>query len=309
MLKITMEAPSENPELSSQPTPEKAGSKRFGKKLYAVIAAVVVIVIVVGALLIPQGSASIPLTVNYVVGEKMVYNTTVNMNLNMGNLTLPDESGLNNNNLTANGQLTIDVISFNDPYYTLNQTITMTVDNTPFTYSTIETMDKTGCSAPFGGLGTDSGDVDASNPTGNYYLAQLLDKPVVKVGDSVTIPYPSLASGASSLFGITGDITLTFKGFQDLTVPSGTYKVFRVDITSNNLQMTYNDSSSATSSSSSLLSGFNMNIGMNYQIYFEYGTMRIIQSSMQETASLQSSIINYSIGYTIGMTLNQDIQP
>jgi hypothetical protein len=309
MLKLTSATPSENPELSSQPTPESAGSKRLGKKIYGVIAAVAIVVIVVGALLIPQGAASIPLTVNYVVGEKMVYNTTMNVNLNLGDTTLPGESGLNNNE-SANGQIIIDVLGFNDPYYTLNQTVTMTADNIPFTYSTTQVMDKTGCSAPFEGFGTSTGGVDATNPTSDYYLAQLLDKPEVKVGDTVTIPYPSLPSSFSSLFGITGDITVTFKGFQDFTVPAGTYKVFGVDITSNNLQMTYNDTSTGTSSSSSsLLSGLNMNIGLNYEIYYEYGTMRIIQSSMQENASLQSSLLNYSVGITMGMTLNQDVQP
>jgi hypothetical protein len=51
----------------------------------------------------------------------------------------------------------------------------------------------------------------------------------VKVGDSVTVPFPS----ANVSFGITGTLTMTFGGIQEITVPAGTFKVFRIDVTSN----------------------------------------------------------------------------
>ena len=295
----------ENPDLSDQPVPTSGGSRLFGKKLFVITAAVIVIVVVSVALMIPQGAASIPLNVNYNVGETMVYDTTVNVGFNFGNSSLLSGlSGLlNNNNVTATGQETLQVVSFSDPYYTINQTVSMNVDNFPISYSNLETMDNTGCSTYFANFGGSSEGADLTNPASNYYLAQLLDKSEVKVGDSVTIPYPALPANLSSDFQISGSITLVFKGFQDLTVPAGTYKVFRVDITSNDLTMSMNSLSSST-----LGSNLSMTANLNYQLYFEYGTMRLIQSDMQENAQLQSSTLSYTVGYGIDMTLNQDIQ-
>ena len=173
----------------------------------------------------------------------------------------------------------------------------------PLSMSNVETMDNTGCTTFLANFG---GSSDASNPTSEYYLAQLLDKSEVKVGDSVTVPYPTMPGNLSSLFQISGSLTLTFKGFQDLTVPAGTFKVFRVDITSDDLTMTMN---SPYSSSQTTLGSLSMTANLNFQLYYEYGTMRLIQSAMVENAQLQSSILNYGIGYNIDMTLNQDIQP
>ncbi len=294
----------ENESPLGQPASNSNGKRRFGMKPFIAIAAVIVIIVVVAALMIPQGAASIPLTVNYNVGEKMVYDTTINVGFDFGNSSSLLSGLLNNSNITSTGQLSLQVLSFNDPYYTINQTISMNVDNVPFSYSNLETMDKTGCSTYLANFGGSSEGADATNPSSNYYLAQLLDRSEVKVGDSVSIPYPSLPANLSSAIRISGSITLTFKGFQNLNVPAGTYKVFRVDITSNDLSLTMN-----TTSLGALGSNLRMTANLNYQLYFEYGTMRLIKSAMQENAQLQSSALNYALGYGIDMTLSQDIQP
>ena len=83
---------------------------------------------------------------------------------------------------------------------------------------------------------------------------------------------------------------MNFSGVEDLTVPAGTYKVFRIDITSNNLKMTLNPSTDT--SGIAALSSLTMNLDLNYQVYLEYGTMRQIKSTMQETAIYQSSLLN-----------------
>ncbi len=292
----------------AEPAPNPQGPKRFSKKHLVMIAAVAIIVVVAVALLIPQGAASIPLTVNYAVGEKMVYDTSISVGLNFGNSSsvLSGLLGSNNNNsnLTSTGQEILQVLSYNDPYYTINQTISMNLpgySNSPLSVSNVETMDNTGCTTFLANFG---GGSDASNPASEYYLAQLLDKSEVKVGDSLTVPYPAMSSNLSSLFQISGSLTLTFKGFQDLTVPAGTFKVFRVDISSNDLTMTMN-----SPSLQSIGSSIGITANLNFQLYYEYGTMRLIQSTMAEKAQLQSSILNYSIGYNLGMTLNQDIKP
>ncbi len=54
-------------------------------------------------------------------------------------------------------------------------------------------------------------------------------------------------------------------------------------------------------------------MNVNYQIYIEYGTMQRVQSTAQEGISIQaaaaSESTNYSMGITMEMTLQQDIQP
>jgi hypothetical protein len=50
-------------------------------------------------------------------------------------------------------------------------------------------------------------------------------------------------------------------------------------------------------------------MNLNYQIYMEYGTLRQIKSKMQQTASLQSSMMNYTTPITMDMTLNEHIKP
>ena len=80
--------PSESPSSPDQSAAQRSGFRRFGKKLYAVVAIVLVAVIAV-ALLVPQGAATIPLGVEYTVGEKMVYNTTETVTTQTANSSLP----------------------------------------------------------------------------------------------------------------------------------------------------------------------------------------------------------------------------
>jgi hypothetical protein len=274
-------------------------SKKSRKKLYAVAAIVAVAVIVV-ALLVPQGTA-IPLNVDYTVGEKMVYDTTLTMGVENYDSALG--SGLLGQSpfdMSVNAKQTIEVIDFDGEYYTLNQTTTMTLAGKPFSYSMLQKMNKTGYSTYIFNLGDAELSVPDTSYASNSYLTQLLSKSEVKVGDSITIPFP----GTLSNMGVTGDLTMTFRGIEDLTVPAGTYKVFRVDITSNDLSMNYGSSMAAAG-----LSSVSMNLDMNYQMYMEYGTLRQIKSTMQETVSLQSSAMNYTMVFSMDMILSQHIKP
>ncbi len=289
-----------SPDLTTQ-APLAVNGKRFGKKLYVVIAAVVAIAIIAVALMIPQGAASIPLNANYNVGEKMVYDITATVNYDLGQL-----SELLPSNVTVGGQQTIEVLGFDGQSYTLNHTATMIVNNTPFSYSIIETMAKTGYSAYLLNMEGASQGISTSDVPENSYLAKLLSKSEVKVGDSISIPYPD----NGSMMGVTGGLTLTFKGIEDLKVPAGTFKVFRVDLTSDNLQMDLSQLAENLGGSS-IVSGITK-IDINYQIYIEYGTMRLVQSTVQEGISIQATALqdaNYSMDITMDMALNQDIQP
>jgi hypothetical protein len=108
--------------------------------------------------------------------------------------------------------------------------------------------------------------------------------------------------------GITGDLTMTFKGVQDLTVPAGTYKVFRIDLSCNNVKMNYQ--SPLSNFTNIIQFDITMNADINYQIYIEYGTMRQIKSSVQETITLSSTMTSgYSMTMNADMTLIEHIKP
>jgi len=273
--------------------------KRFGKKLY-VIAAVVAVAVIAVALLVPPGTATIPLNVNYEVGEKMVYDTTMTLSYKGDDSALTSDLLGALNDMSVNAQQTIEVIDFDGEYYTLNQTTTMTMAGKPFSVSVLQKMNKTGCSTyMFNAGGTEQEVSDTS--FGNTYLTQLLSKSEVKVGDSIDVPFP----GTVSSMGVTGELTMTFKGIEDLTVPAGTYRVFRIDITSHDLSMSYNPS--MTTAGMNLSSKMDMDV--NFQMYMEYGTLRQVKSTMQETLSLQSSMMNYTMTLSMDMILSQHTKP
>ena len=295
----------ESPSLIGQENTSSAPKRRLsGRKIYFLIFAIIAILIISVTLLIPQGAASIPLNVNYTVGEKMVYDATMTSSFQSGNsaLTTGITSQLSNNT-SINMQQTIEVTGFDGEYYTLNHTMTLSTNSKPLSISLTEKMNKTGYSAYLLDLGTTQQEIPNDGVTSTSYLAQLLSKPEVKVGDSLEVPFPS---GNSSI-GITGDLTMTFKGLQDLTVPAGTFKVFRIDITSNNLKMNYNFPMGSLSNITP--ANITMSLDMNSQMYIEYGTMRQIKSSMQETVSMQSATLNYGMSTNMDMTLVEHIVP
>jgi hypothetical protein len=125
----------------------------------------------------------------------------------------------------------------------------------------------------------------------------------VKVGETIKIPFPL---PSSSNMNMTGDLTVTFGDIEDLTVPAGTYRVFKIDIQSNDLSVTMNVPASSYSASMS----FTTNMDMHYQLYMENGTLRQIKSDMQYTVSYESTLTgNYAMHLTMDMILKQHFKP
>jgi len=265
--------------ISSLPEQHSTSSKSR-KSLYAVLALVAVAVIAV-AFFIPKSSAAIPLGLNYQVGERLVYTTTETVTTPTGNIT---KAG------SINSTSILEVVDFDGEYYTLNKTIEIPLDK-PTSISLIEKINKTGYAKYFL-----PGETAAlfGNSSSNPVLAALLSKADAKVGDTWQIP---LTSG-NSTFGTTGDLTLTFANIQEITVPAGTYKVFRIDVTSNNLN-SHVEISAGKSDTSMSFSG---------SIYLEYGTCRQIKSDVQITITTQSTLLNSSISYNSQMALSQHIK-
>ena len=167
-------------------------------------------------------------------------------------------------------------------------------------------MNKTGYSTYFLDLGSIQQEIPSTGLAGNSFLAQLISRSEVNVGDTINVPFPS---SNSQYLQTTGNLTMKFGGVEDLTVPAGTYKVFRIDIASNNLKITLNPSVAASSITIPKSLSMSMNLDLNFQVYLEYGTMRQIKSTMQETVTYQSSILNMTAQIGMDMTLNQHIKP
>ena len=85
---------------------QEDNTKSTHKKSYALLAGLAIIVIIVAVLLVPQSSAppsssstsSIQLSLNYAVGQHMVYTTTTNVVTNQMGNTLSGITGNNNYN-------------------------------------------------------------------------------------------------------------------------------------------------------------------------------------------------------------------
>ncbi|MDH5376663.1 MAG: DUF3108 domain-containing protein, partial [Candidatus Bathyarchaeota archaeon] len=277
--------------------------RRFGKKLYAV-AAIVVIAVIATALLTPRGAAIIPLTVNYTVGEKMIYNSTETVTIQAYNTTIAaDQMGPTPNTIICNSTETVEVVDFDGEYYTLNHTMTLILEQwDPISMSLVEKVNKTGFSSYFFSVGTQQLVFNASSdPFSSYsFISALLARPEVKVGDTWQVP---MSTGNSS-FGITGNLTVTFGGIQDITVPAGTYEVFKIDFSSNNLSMNLNVPPNATGTNIFTT----MNMSISGQKYLEYKTCREIESNIEMTHSYQIGELNVYCNCSSQTKLVQHLQ-
>jgi hypothetical protein len=297
------EAPS--PEHQTLPLlPPSQSKRRFGRKLIVAIAAVVAIAVIAFALLIPQGAAIIPLEVNYTVGEKMVYDLNMGIGYDLGSaksslLTISPGS------VTLNSTATIEVIDFNGQFYTLNNTQTATILNKTSSVSYLQMINKTGYSTFGLSLRGSQSYTNLTTGMSNPVLTELPNRPEVKVGDKWEVPYPFGFANQSSYINATGSLVMTFQGFQDLTVPAGTYRVFRVDLGSKDLSIRMD----LSALNASTIAEASITMSINGQMYMEGGTLRPIKSTMQEQANCVTVTGNYSMGMTMEMTLEQLIQP
>jgi len=268
---------------AEQPAAQAPFKKRVGKKLYITIAAVAVIAVVLAAiLLVPQGNADvISLGVQYSAGEKLTYDVATSFS---------SQSGNSSTNLSSNTNLTVDVVSFDGETYTLNYTTSSS--EAGYSMSTSQLIEVkasemiTGLALLPVGLQALDEDLNSSSP----FLSASFNQSQAQVGDTWQIPLNTGDLGSAQ----ASELTVTFKAIQSLTVPAGTFKVFRIDLSTN------------TQGSQSSLSSPNVNF--SGQSYLEYGTCKQIQSNLQVNMSLSGNT-NYNIVDTFTSILTQDLNP
>ena len=269
---------------ASQPITQAPLKKRFGKKIYIAIATVAVIVVILaGVLLVPQSNANVvPLGVYYSIGEKLTYNVTSSVSSQEANSSTSFDS---------KGTLTVEVVSLSGDTYTLNYTSTTSILGLTTTTSKLLDVKESDMVnvltlLPVALQQYATTDVNDTNPM----VTAIFDQSQAKVGDTWQIPLTENANSES-----IGNLTVTFKAIQDLTVPAGNFKVFRIDF-----------STGALGNQSSLV---NVNLDLTGQSYLEYGTCKQVQSNLQLNMNLGTNNINYNIGISITSILAEDIKP
>jgi hypothetical protein len=255
-------------------------NKRPKKRLYALAAGIIAIAVIAALLFVPQSlGTSIKLGLNYSVGEKMVYDTTnivtnqmYNTSINMATSPMTE---------SYNSTSSYEVLSLDGETYTLNVTITSIILGRTISLPVTTKVNKASYYNDFLPSGAPQFFSNVSaNPTLSAYLA----KPEVNLGDTWQIP---VSTGNSSL-GLTGDLTLKFGGIQEITVPAGTYKVFKIDISSDNLVMHVDLESDILN----LNTLNNANLRISGQTYLEYETCRLIKSDLQQETTFQATGVN-----------------
>ncbi len=282
---------SANPTETSAPQPASNGSKRkrFGKKFYVLGAAVLVVIVVSAFLFSNSSAATLPLSLNYEVGERMTYASSWSTATQRYNQT---NDKVSTSTTDSNLTLTLDVISFDGETYTINNTMNFEILGRPRTANLTTKLTKADYVNNF--LIGDAARL-LYNMTGDkfdYYRLNLLQ---ATVGDVLQIP---INTGNESI-GTTGTLNVKFASIEDLTVPAGTFKVFRLDYTA---EFTIH---------ANLQSGLiRINLPepvpgqITGQTYLEYGTCRLIKSEVQETDQFPGAS-GYNYTYTSQRTLTQ----
>jgi hypothetical protein len=276
---------------------EKNMSEQKSKIFLAIILAIVSVLLISAVSYTFPVRATIPLNVEFVVGEKMVYDTTTSkISQTNNNADNSSSSSLTGESVDSTKDI-LEVLDFDGQSYILNHTVTTSNASSTLT-SFQQKIDKIGISTYFVEIGNQS--VNISNAGSYAYVSnvieKLTDKPQVRVGDTWRIPYETRSGVETS-----GDLIVTFYGFENLTVPAGTYNVFRVGIKSENLNYHYTSSNN----------GFNANVAENFnvQMYLEYGSLRQIKWTMQDSISAEAPMNELSGNYLTEMVLVDHIIP
>ncbi|MCW4002855.1 MAG: hypothetical protein NWE95_02955 [Candidatus Bathyarchaeota archaeon] len=274
--------PSNTSTTSALPIPNK------GRKRLYTFCGVIAAIVIASALFVPQALGStIELGLNYSVGEKMLYTTTNTVTNQMSNTTIDVQT--NPISETYNSTGSYEILGFDGENYTIKLTITSEINGK--TISIPLTTNNTRKSTYYNNLLPSGSPAFFLNVTGNPALEAYLAKTQVNLGDVWQFP---VSTGNASL-GLTGEITLKFAGIQEITVPAGTYKVFVVELSSNNLTMHISPDNGVISGS--ILD--NSILQLTGKTYLEYGTCRLIKSELtQETTMQATGISGASIIYS-----------
>jgi hypothetical protein len=256
------------------PPPLPVPPAKSRKKQYTVLGLVsiaIVVSVLVLVFFVPRGLGdTIPYSFNYAVGEKMTYNMSVTA------------SGTGQS-FSETGTADIDVLSFDGANYTLNETIFMAILGQTQQFSYTVKMDKSGLMVGLSNLPSQMQEMNSMFGTMPGFGFPS-DKTEARVGETWQLPLNQSYSGVT----LSGTLNLKFGDIQNVTVPAGTYKAFKIEASTENVH------------ASSL--GVSISMDMNGQMYLEYGTCRLLDMNMQATETIAQGT------QTITMSMNMQMQ-
>lgn len=246
----------------------------MGVVLIAVLISVVVI-----TFFVPRGlGETIPYGFNYAVGEKMVYD--LSMSVNMGGRSMSET-----------GALSMEVLSFDGDNYTINETGSFAVQGMPQQeVSFTMRMNKFGQTTDFSGLPSEMQSI-YSMFGGVLGFGSAFNKTEARVGESWQLPL----NLGNSTFSMSGTINYKFGEVQNVTMAAGTYKTFKIEISTNDVHAS--------------ISGVSVSINMHGWIRQEYGTCRPIDMNLEATAAASGQGQSMTLTMSMQMTLRQYFKP
>jgi hypothetical protein len=263
--------------------------------LYAAISAVAVIIILIASIIIvpPGQGITMNLELNYTVGESMVYQT-IQLEKYAVNNTLEPQTGTLGGTRSENLTETLDVIGETSHYYIINITL---CDRPERNIDLSNLRLNVSKDSYYTNLLASEGYQVFYNYTSNPTLTAYLQSGSVAVDDYWILP---INTGNPNQ-GLTGEVILTFTGFQDLTVPSGTYRVMRIEIQSNTLTV-HSDNNTITPLPQGTLQ-------FNGTTYLEEGTCRLIKADLSKVTILTADGVERNITTYTEKTLIQHTKP
>lgn len=274
-----------------------ASPSKNHKKLYA-FSGFMIVIVVASAFFVPQTFGStIELGLNYKAGEKMMYQTTSTVTNQMTNTSINVQT--NPQTQTYNSTVTHEILGFDGETYTIKLTLNSELNGK--SVSIPMTANTTTKAHYYTNLLPAGAPAFFQNVSSNPALQAYLSKTQVKVGEVWQFP---VSTGNASL-GLTGELSLSFIDVQQITVPGGTYKVFVVEFTSNDLIM-HISSDNGVISSSAL---DNSMLELNGKTYLEVETCRLIKSELTQKTTTQQAGISHTSTIYSEKTLIEHITP
>jgi len=231
------------------------------RKLYVIVGVVIVALIITGVFFAPKETTATQLSTEYIVGEKMIYASTTTTTYDSTDPAIAEKT---TQPMPLDFTETVEIIAFDGQYYTLNHTTITAVQ----TFSWLEEISKTGFSNHLVKFNSPWEETLNGGISNISYISQLMSKSEIKTGDTHTTPY----SGSEFK---TGELKLTFRGYEDLTTSAGTFHVFKVEMTSENLSTHLGNENTDPHGISTIV--------LNYTLYIESGTTRLIKSTIDHT--------------------------
>lgn len=268
--------PPAGPERTVPTPPEPV--KKSKKKLYVlsgVVAVAAVLIAVVFMLsVIPQGlGETIPYVHSYTVGQTLNYSVSVSLSA----------AG---QQASETGTFGMHIVSFDGENYTIGETTHYEVQGGPSQDSSYTIMlNKDGQIVGGSNLPSNVESVySMMQGTPNFGLA--LNRTEITVGETLHIPL----NVANSTFSMSGTMNCKVASVENVTVPAGTYKTFKLEISTSDVHVSSQ--------------GVDIGMNLNGQVHLEYGTCQLVDLNMQVTANSGGN----SMSLTINITLNSDTE-